>query len=189
MQHVTGRESWIRMQERLEASDVGKDYLLLCHPPRLTILEHFRNCLRTLYATEADICVRLEDDCSDINLHLLHNIRTWGALSDPRFGAGWLLRIGGCIKQEDIWHEGPLHASLGVVFRREMLPTIFEASGELPQDLQIGDVCRRVGKQIAIHHPSLVENDVSVASTMGHQSHHNIIDHTSFGSFDRDWKR
>ena len=191
IQAVPGRPCWEKMRERLESSDIGRNYTLYYHPPGLSMHDNFVRLLRRMSRAPTEYVLRLEDDCSDVNLHITHNLLTWPALQDPAFGVGWGIHTGGSArKYQDSWKDKPIHASLCTLFRTLDLPEIIAHVSEsrLPQDIAIGDAVLRMRKRICIHGPSLVENDISVPSVVG-STGHNVVNHTSRGSFDREWRR
>ena len=193
VQHVPGRPCWDRMQTILEATDIGTNYVLHSHPSDLSRHDNLLCLLERMSEAETEFVLRLEDDCSDVNLHIKHNLLTWrAALGDHRFGVGWGLRLGGPSGHKDLWLSGPLHGSLCTFFRtetvRKMLPIVRADPHTIPEDIVITRAIQRLGKLVCIHGPSLVENDISVPSTIGSVGH-NLRDHTSYGSFEKAWRR
>lgn len=190
VQHVPGRPAWDHMRTCLEESDVGKKYSLHHQPPGMPIRENFLHLLRRMSRAETPYVLRLEDDCSAINRHIVHNLLSWPALHDHRFGVGWGIRLGGGRRLGDRWHNGVLHASLCTLFLTSDLPEIIRLveRGNEPQDLALTRAVFDMGKQVCIHGPSLVENNIHVPSVVGSVGH-TPRDHTSCGTFDLNWRR
>lgn len=75
--------------DSLLESDARDSFRVLLHPQGERHCRFFRSVLIAMAAVSTPWVIRLEDDVL-VNRHLLHNFLTWPALSDPRFGAGWL---------------------------------------------------------------------------------------------------
>lgn len=182
------------MRRELELSDIGTDYEVMFQPPDLDPKVHFINVLKRLSEADTEYVLRLEDDCFKVNSHIKHNLLTWRALKDWKFGVGWGFRPGGSLPANKEWHKGRYHASLCTIFRRDMLPEIIRGcekwfefdKSPLPQDIAITMAVYEMGKQTAIHGPSLVENNIHAKSTLDHL---NRPEHTSGGTFNREWRR
>jgi len=194
VQAVEGRDTIPKMTEELRLSDVSAVEFMY-QPPDKTPREHFLGVLRRLQEADTDLVLRLEDDCAEINRHLQHNLLTWPETRDPHFGAGWGFRPGGCIPFHQRWHPSwRLHGSLCTLFRRQDLAWLLEGCQEwferdpapLPQDLALSYAVWARRKKIALHTPSLVENNIHRTSTLGHRNLHH---HTSAGTFSPNWRR
>lgn len=194
IQAMPGRPELDVMRKELELSDIGTDYEVMYQGEKTPPKEHFLNVMRRLSEFDSEYVVRLEDDCYKVNRHIKHNLLTWRALKDWRFGVGWGFRPGGSRPRNKEWHQGRYHASLCTIFRRDMVPEIIKGcekwfdfdKSPLPQDIAITMAVYEMGKQTAIHGPSLVENNIHAKSTL---SHLNGPEHTSGGTFNALWKR
>lgn len=170
------------------------DYEILVQEEGTNPRTHFLNVLQKLTEADTDLVLRLEDDCFEINHHIKHNLLTWPAVHEHRFGVGWGFRPGG--RANHAWHRGELHGSLCTLFWRKDLPWIIDAVDQwfyknptgaiLPQDTALSQVVTHAGKHIALHNPSLVENNVHIPSTLGNLSLHH---HTSGRTFKKEWRR
>ncbi len=204
VQTVAGRENVLRKTRRsIENSDIGADYQVLLQPPDATAREHFLGILDRMQTASSELVLRLEDDAL-VNRHILHNVRTWRAPADKRFGAGWMFGSWHLLRKNpldiiynrrpDIWVTGS-HASVGVLLRTRDVEWIragceryfAETPGPLAQDMALSDAVFKAGKMICVHNPPLVEHRLDVPSSLGHP--HNALDHSTRGLFDPAWKR
>lgn len=191
VQAAPGREeAWARSKASIEASDIGTNYERRENPPDVHMRDHFMNLLREMSECEADLMIRLEDDAI-VNRHILHNVKTWPDVNLSDFGCGWLFAPG---RQKGRWDGSHIHASIGVVFRKDRLPAIiqrcekwFERRGGQEQDLALSRSVWLMEKRVYIHDPPLVEHPLDVPSAMGHQ--HTILFGTTSGRFKIDWRR
>jgi hypothetical protein len=192
----------------IEASDIGTDYVWRVHPPGISIQEHLYASMRAGRDTGAELVLRFEDDVL-VNRHILHNIRTWPALEDPRFGMGWLFdpasmtgarmphRTRGRKHGADYWSTEILPFSQAVLMRSADIDELIKhsmhyyktrASYDGEQDLALSYAALAMGKQIAVHSPSLTEHRIDeMPSQLGHQ--HCKAWGSSRGSFDPEFKR
>jgi hypothetical protein len=201
-----GRPGIERVKASIEASDIGKKYDWREHPPGMTIEEHLYASMRAARDAGADLVLRLEDDVL-VNRHILHNLGTWAAVDDPRFGMGWafdppIYSTGSNAKwprrsRPDRWHNGRLPFSQAVVMRSSDIETLIVhakhwykefASYDGDLDNALCYAALAMGKQICIHAPSLTEHLVEqMPSTLGHRHLNQTA--SSCGSFDLEFKR
>jgi hypothetical protein len=141
-----------------------------------------------------------------VNRHIMHNVRTWPALKDPRFGAGWLFDPGGEFTERshidkiyqqpgsDGWHADHVPYAYAVVLRSADLPEICDYISTWLEnedktieniDVAIGLAVQAMGKQICVHAPSLVDYDPTVPEPVPIEDPRA----TSGGTFLADWKR
>lgn len=197
-----GRSSHARLHASLEASDVGKRYRMMYHPRGWPPKMHWRNVYETACASKAEWVIILEDDCI-VNRHLIHNASTWPAIEDERFGAGWLYNPAGIAKGETRWFgasmpPGSMWGTVAMLYRVRDLPTIMNVAwramgkSRLPWDhaIDIG-VVSGIGKECAVHWPSLAEHPLDTPSVVGNRNDTAVArkSRTSFGTFDLTWKR
>jgi len=204
VQTCAGREIALgRTCAELEASDVGSAYTVFDHPPGKTVVEHCLGVLDALSKAGTEYAIRLEDDVL-VNANILHNLRTWPALGEPDFGAGWLYvprcllldlaRTGYGRKTRSAHRitDPRLGGSLGVLFRTGDLPAVIEqmrSHAGLVQDWSMSRAVFELGKRVYYAKPSLLEHNVDVPSSLEHSAKHHGIYHTSGGYFQRAWKR
>jgi hypothetical protein len=175
---------------------------ILYQPPDRTPIEFFLSVLDAMAAAPTDLVLRLEDDVL-VNRHMLHNIATWTAPHDPRFGLGWLFDPGGStqsvhdhiyqrVGETDRWHSGPLHGALGVLAWRRDIPQIRQYVDEYTTkhgivfDLALAHAATQMNRFICVHAPSLIEHQPST-SCFAHFTH--PVHDTSNGSFRPDYRR
>lgn len=200
-----GRKGWEEVKASIEASDIGTDYQVHFHPAGISVHEHFIAVLDALYATHAELCLRLEDDV-EVNYHILHNISNWIELQAPQFGIGWLFDPGGSAYPRHLrvrhrvptatrWVTTPIAYSQAVVMRRSDIPEIrarcIEWFKGIPewrcgQDIALSTAVLEMGKKIAIHAPALVEHRLDLPSLLAHA--HNKTG-SSNGAFFKLWRR
>jgi hypothetical protein len=203
VQAVPERPAWAETRRSIEDSDIATAYEVALQRPDLEPRDHFLNVLELAANAPTDWVLRLEDDVA-VNRHILHNLWTWPALQDPRFGAGWLFDAGGTTRTvhdrmyqrvgTDRWHRGKLHCCQGVLLRRSDAAVLRErcsewfgrVPGRLSQDLALSESVTALGKEICIHAPPLVEHLVEYPSTLGNPR---MRWHTTEGAFKRDWRR
>ena len=196
-----------RCRASIEASDIGSDYEWHEHPPGLTVLAHYRAIMDRAREAPTRLVLFLEDDAL-VNQHILRNVSAWKDVDDSRFGVGWLLNPGGAAfniidyiygRRADgrgRWLRRPyLHIAAGLLFRTADLPALLPhvyawqdtQGGKFPHtDLAVSQGVWRMGRQICIHAPSLVEHQIT-DSKLGHR-HHPKHD-TSNGTFLWHWLR
>jgi hypothetical protein len=200
-----GRPGIDKVKASIEASDIGTNYQWRVQPPGMSIEEHMYDCMRAGRDTGADLVLRLEDDVL-VNRHILYNLGTWKAPDDPRFGLGWAFDPGGRTGwrarfrtrlRADRWEEGLVPFSQAVLMRpgdiediivhsRRYFDTIAYYGGA--QDNALTYAVAALGKQVAVHAPSLSEHLIEqMPSQFGHRHAKPIA--SSNGSFDPDWKR
>lgn len=183
--------AWERSRESIEASDIGTDYMLMLNPEGVNPRQHFLNVMQRLADAPTEWVLRLEDDAI-VNRHIVHNLRTWPALTAPDFGCGWGFFNG---HQQGPWKGPELHGSLATLFRRAHLPAVMAGckkwfaahKGRLSQDLAMSRTVWDLGKRLYLHQPPLVEHPIDTPSTLGHL--HNRAAHTTRGRFQLEWKR
>lgn len=168
MQSVEGRTAWEKSKTLIEQSDIGVDYERLLHAEGETINEFFVRILRRMFSSGHEICVRFEDDLWGVNRSIRHNIETWPALKEARFGCGWLMAPGGMARD---WMRGRLHCSVGIVLLRKDILEVADrvAAMDLPQDIALSQAVADMGRDIAIHRPSLVSHDIMAESLVGNR--------------------
>ena len=194
--------------ESIEQSDIGKDYTLVEHTDgmqpgdgtgraKARVLKFFGDLLQQMYESGVDYCLRLEDDVI-VNRHILHNIRTWPALSEKNFGVGWLFVPPGVIEDEVNRGKGPrtgthfrnnrgMFGALAVLFPRDRIPLISPKHLRLGQDIAISAAMWDHGWRCYLHEPSLVENNLRIPSA---RAHTNSPDFHAVGpDFKRKWRR
>ncbi len=177
----------------IEASDIGRNYVVSMHPEGLPPNEHWRQTHDLAARAESEFVLVLEDDVL-VNRFILENIESWRWKHNDDFGGGWVYWPGGYART-DTWHTGhrPWAMTPGVVYRTAMLPKLIEMSMEfmegkkkLPWDCAIALACE-TGKRIRVHHPSLVEHLNDLPSKLGNSSRSPM--RTSRGTFDANWRR
>lgn len=159
--------------DSLSASDVG-EVLVAEQPADVKPQAFLLDLLQRAYNTGADVVVRLEDDV-EVNRHLLHNIKTWRALSDPKFGVGFLSNADNYCPPTEVMPNGcyrslraEVSAALGQVFLRPTLQALLPALGAHPDHLAalekgtvnfdhlVSRACFELGLHAYIHFPALV---------------------------------
>lgn len=80
------------------------------HPDGMERCRFFRTVLVKMAEAPTDYVIRCEDDIF-VNKHILHNLLSWPALSEPTFGCGWLY-----VSEAAILHESA-HRVNGHLFR------------------------------------------------------------------------
>jgi len=203
IQSVEGRPVWEQAQAAIEASDIGKNYTRLVHPPVRTYAEFVQDVFAEMAAAPTPYVLRFEDDVTSVNSHILHNIRTWPALDDPRFGVGWLFNPAGEWSERttleriygeagnDGWHLRGLVQSSAVVFRTADVPWLREHIGIWMQthaylDLALGAAMAERDRCVVVHAPALVDHDPSVPS---HKNPGLGVGATAGGTFRQEWRR
>lgn len=173
VQSVPNRPKWPVTLDSIHASDIGTDFYISLQPPDLTPRQHFLRLLRWMADAPTPYVLRLEDDAI-VNRHILANIRSWPALDDPRFGAGWLFcpldrPYGG------LWDRSELHGSVGVVLPTEDIPRLIprverwfeEHERRLSQDIALSRAVWLSGKRLFLHRPALVDHQGGGKSSTG----------------------
>ena len=204
------RPEWELTRLSLEASDIGTNYQRVLHPKHLD-LRGFMLHLFEVMEKESDskYVIRFEDDVF-VNKHILHNVRTWPALSDARFGLGWLFNPAGEYTErtvldriykrpgKDAWYKGDdpvkrIWRSFGVLFLRSDLAYVrdymdhwFERNRVDFFDLAFAPAIAATGRWTCVHSPSLVERNVLSTTNLNHAYDEND---ESGGTFMSDWKR
>lgn len=188
-------------RDSIEASDVVV-YQTVVSDRRTHRYVHFLDILRRAAQSESDLVLRLEDDCV-VNKHLLHNIRTWPALRDERFGLGWLYCPPAVpMKDEDLWFKGNhLAGAVAVLGRpdyfRRLVPMLEEelrTGDHFRQDVSLMKAVHRTRRRICLHCPPIVEHRIDIPSTKaaGDPSGGGYYGPglgTTFGRFKPDWRR
>jgi hypothetical protein len=201
-----GRPGWDQIRASIEASDIGTNYAVMFQPTDMSIREHFLAVLDRLAASQADLCLRLEDDV-EVNQHILYNLVSWPELDDPRFGIGWAFDPGGSaysvfdrkwrkIPTKPRWTNLQCAYSLGTLMYRKDIPAIRAQCAQwfaqhpspCEQDLALSSAANQLGKWICIHAPSLLEHRIDLPSQLGH-SHRGDRGAHSNGAFFKDWRR
>lgn len=203
VQSVPGRLSWPETRRSLEASDIGERYEVAQQRPELTPREHFLELLDGAALAPTEWVLRLEDDVL-VNRHIISNLESWPAKTDPRFGIGWLFDPGGTTRTthdkmyqrtgKDRWHRGRLHCCQGVLMRTAEVPELRAHAerwfalnpGRLSQDLALSEAVQAMGREICVHGPPLVEHLVNYQSTLGNAR---MRWHTTEGAFRPTWQR
>jgi hypothetical protein len=192
VQGVAGRAAWSRSKASIEASDIGRGYELMLHPPGATLGEHFLYVLKRALDAPTDFVLRLEDDAI-VNQHILHNLTTWPDKDLSDFGAGWAF----CpVTQRGRWMARELHGSVGVLLKKSALASIIEhcradllaQPDRLDQDLMLSRAVRASGLFVYLHnYPCLVEHPIDAPSSLGHA--HTALAGTTKGRFSSTWRR
>jgi hypothetical protein len=180
----------------IEASDIGKSYVVSLHPEGLSANEHWRATHLLAARAKSEFVLVLEDDVL-VNRHILDNIDTWRWKHNRDFGAGWVYNPGGYSTNKDTWYRGakPWAMTPGVLYRTDTLAKFVEVAWEkmnapkspLPWDCAIAFAAEGDGKRIRVHFPSLVEHLNDVPSKIGNSSKSSM--RTSGGTFRPDWRR
>jgi len=202
--------------DSIRDSDVGDDFVLVRDPERRKsvreIMQWWREsmlAMRELALSEGKtFIVRLEDDIL-VNRHLRHNVASWPALKDPRFGMGSLFvpnyfqqRPDMLIKSHpsgEYFRNIPeMEGAQGQVFRTDLIASQLDRIGmayiekgyplEAEVDFDVGITCATwlCGRRTFLHFPGLVDvSSVSKRSTL------RDIEQEVSGSvaYNPDWKR
>ena len=192
------RELLPHVLDSVRASDID-DFEVMEHPEGMPLQDFFLSVMRRLRDSGADYGIRMEDDVI-VGKHILHNVRTWPALKEDDFGAGWLFASQGMIgdqmslrlskKYRQTYRPTKeIHCALAVLLPVDLLgdqlyPRMEQAP--IPQDFAMSRSVYSSGMRCYLHWPPLVEN-MMVPSTRGHV--HNKIGHSANGHFDPDFKR
>jgi hypothetical protein len=176
---------------------------VLVHPQGQRLRAFFLDVLRTMASSSAEYVVRLEDDVV-VNKHLIPNLLSWGALSEPNFGCGWLFVPDGVLRDGQRLGHSPrgwpfrknrlLHCAQGVVLPTrivgELVPLVERflrtAPGSAQQDLSLSAAVWDSRRRVYLHDPPLVEHRIQTPSTLGHQA---TVSRTTGGRFQADWRR
>lgn len=203
VQSVPERPSWPETRASIEASDIGTAYEVALQRPDVEPRGHFLELLDRAARAPTPWILRLEDDVL-VNKSIIHNLETWPAKDDPRFGIGWLFDAGGTTRTthdrmyqrpgKDRWHRGKLHCCQGVIMRTEDIPELRKACaawferhpGRLSQDIALSETVTAMGRAICVHGPPLVEHLANYPSTLGNAR---MRWHTTEGAFRSDWRR
>jgi hypothetical protein len=180
----------------IEASDIGKSYLVSMHPEGRTPNEHWRATHEIAARAKSEFVLVLEDDVL-VNRHILANIESWRWKHSGEFGAGWVYNPGGYSTNKDTWYRGakPWAMTPGVLYRTATLPKLIDIAwakmsqvkDPLPWDSAIAFAAESGGMRIRVHFPSLVEHMNDVPSKVGNSSKSSM--RTSRGTFRSDWLR
>lgn len=92
--------------ESLRASDAASALEVMEHPRGVERCRFYREVLAKMAAAETPYVIRCEDDIL-VNRHLVHNFLSWPALTDPRFGCGWLYVPAAAFTHESATRLGP----------------------------------------------------------------------------------
>ena len=194
------RELLPQTLESIQGSDID-DYEVMEHPEGMSLYDFFLSVMRCLRDSGADYGVRLEDDAL-VNRHFIHNIRTWGALNEANFGAGWLFASQGMFndrgKLQRSMPSGELyrntreiHCALAVLLPipllRDELYAHMVAKGKQPQDFAMSGAVWDGGRRCYLHSPPIAEN-VFAPSVRGH-TNHTRYGHCAGSYFKPDFKR
>lgn len=196
-------EAHRRCRESIEQSDIGQDYRWREQPVGVTPKEHWVQVHTLASKSPADFVIVLEDDAI-VNRHIVFNALTWPAISDRRFGAGWLYNPGGFARDLTRWFDGSpgqLFGTVAQLYRRTDLPELVrgvhcamaERRPRLPWDAGVDWAVQvALERRSAVHFPSLAEHPIDVPSKMNPAQ--NALPsarkyRTSNGTFDMDWRR
>lgn len=187
----------------LADSDVG-DLFVVTQQPHQTKQQNLVAALTMLALSDKEWGIRFEDDVL-VNRHLLANVASWGALSEPNFGAGWLyhsmglakLRTGMSVSDRGNWFRDcpDLVGSLGVVMYVPMIPFIIMGlrrcwdTVDGAQDKSMSRAVWNRALRVYVHEPPLVEHNVQHVSTLAPDRPVNLVIHTTGGMFDPSWRR
>jgi hypothetical protein len=194
-------EAHRRCYASIEASDIGKDYVVRENPPNVVPREHWRQTHRRAACAKSEFALVLEDDCL-VNKHILHNCRTWPATRDGHFTAGWLYSPGGLFSGKDEWYNKGMewHGTVAVLYRTEKLGALVEAAwnwmienDSAAWDIAISRAILVAGLGLRVHGPCLAEHMIDVPSAVGNadspNAEYNYFFRTTRGYFDGEWKR
>lgn len=214
--HTCPQRAGFRVQtlESVAASDIGKSFTMICHAPGLTkqqILQWWEGELLRL-CDEAEregqkYLLRIEDDVV-VNRYILHNVCSWPALVEPKFGMGTLFlwdlleRDVGCLARSPFTnslyrhkHECPgSQCQLIPVALLKLIVPEFSAMRERYWRLARGFAMDGApsaalwhrGFRVYIHEPSLVDcHDRGMASAQGLVPKAPLV----ASSFDAEWRR
>lgn len=187
------------LKRSLERSDVGTDYRVMMQHGN-NVVEHFLGVLRAMRdETDADLVLRLEDDAL-VNRYLRHNLTTWPAIRDTKFGAGWAMSPPQSIL--DIIYrkrcDNPAKKRLipicvAVMFWRKDMDWVIEGCERwfrkqrgTAMDFAMSTAVADSGHKNYLHVPCLAEHRINVKSTLGHN---HKSSETSGGLFNETWRR
>lgn len=197
------RESIGPTLDSIRASDISNDFEVMMHPDGTVTFDFFLSVIRRMRDSGADYAVRLEDDVL-VNQHFIHNVRTWPALAEPNFGAGWLFASQGILDDGGSLALGrrsramyrttrELHCGLAVMFPVPLMGELYDrmSSEEWDlkdrQDLSMSASVWDVGKRCYLHSPPLAENRM-IPSARNHTDH-TLYGHAAGPYFDVGFKR
>lgn len=195
VQTVVGREaSLARTLASLRETDVGEWEVVTDRVRKPG--EAFLECLRRLEASGAERLVRIEDDAT-LNRHLRHNVATWAAVDDPRFGAGWLYTAGTIYDyifgRKESWQRKWLQGgAVANVVRRADVPELADRCAAWMKnhgpivDYALSNAVHVMGRWTCHHAPCLAWHRHEEPSTM---TRHFGPPRINGKSFKRDWKR
>lgn len=178
----------------LDASDAAGRYVVIEHPDGVAPQQFYVDALRQAAGMGKRVIVRIEDD-AEVNAHLLHNVLTWPALSNPAFGMGFLSNANNWTPAFDVDDAGcyravsiDVSAALGQVWRTESVPAFLAAlerqpahrhalqAGTINYDNVASEACRAIGAGVYVHVPSIVRESehgrsVSTWGNVGDRRH------------------
>lgn len=180
----------------IEASDLS-GVVRFDHPPGKTARAHVISMLSTLAeASNGESLILILEDDLLVNRHIRHNVLTWQAPHNLRFGAGWLYRNGGLYNGgADLWSpNAEVDGGCATLWwgrtLRAAIPLLEEwfaaHEGPLGHDSGLAWAVYRMGLRICFHAPPLVEHRIDAPSLIGNP---HTEWHTTRGSFRSDWRR
>lgn len=178
----------------IEASDIGKNYVVSMHPEGVSRNDHWLATHQLACRASSEFVVVLEDDVL-VNRYILENVDSWRWKEHKDFGAGWIYNAGG-YSDRDTWYRGPQAWAMtpGVVYRTSELPKLIQIAwlkmhdhNPMPWDCAIAYAAHGGGKRIRVHYPSLVEHQNEFPSVLGNPS--KSVLRTSRGTFRQDFRR
>ncbi len=190
-----------RTLDSLRQSDVGTDFSVFSHPPRMAFLDFFVACFEAV-GTDRRYVVQIEDDVV-VNQHLLHNLRNWTARRDPQFGVGY-----GFVSQGVAGDRGrQARSALGIyrscefthgsclalvpaaevpalcaAMRARMVP---KTPPQFGGDLLLSGAVWDWSKRVYLHEPALAETDIGTSSIRCHPV---TPDHAAQDNFHPRWR-
>jgi hypothetical protein len=187
-----------RLRASLRESDVGENYVWCENPPGVDKVEHWSSTFARMAESDHEMVILLEDDAL-VNRHLISNVETWRWPRDEKFGAGWLYSPGAYKAGTDCWYTGaqPLwYGTVGVLYWKRDVIAIHKAACAWMHsqkseawDWAVAWAVHHHGKKIRQHGPPLVEHQLDVPSTLGHNAQHCWANATTRGTFRGEWRR
>jgi len=217
-----GTECLERTLQSIRESDVGEDFEVCVNVPHETWSRTLRDqymdpwwkdtLLRKSKESTAGgkrgYVLRFEDDVI-VNRHILHNVKTWPALDEPKFGVGDLFnydqtwpdladRMRIRRVREDVFRRLELDqvGSQGQLLAAAAIPAILAKVGRaheyysnklfISYDLMTSRPCAYAGYGFYAHIPSLVNCHDGCRASTWNSKRDGLFSHKNF---DLDWKR
>lgn len=219
-----GSECLTRTLLSLRESDIGNDFEVCMGPPwtpqvltdpeaKLYMDPWWKDTLmrkseESTAGGKRGYVLRLEDDVI-VNRHILHNVKTWPALDEPKFGVGDLFnydqtwpdladRMRIRRVREDVFRRLELDqvGSQGQLLAAAAIPAILAKVGRaheyysnklfISYDLMTSRPCAYAGYGFYAHIPSLVNCHDGCRASTWNSKRDGLFSHKNF---DLDWKR